>query len=188
MEKVSSYFPLPSPPLPSPRTPPLQYSPPSTLPIPDPLLPLISLITIARAVPWLCLCLPNPLAHRVHPSLPPLLLFPCVVCRIRRRSLDFCCEPHFDLCTYAALSLPILRSRLSRFASLPPSLRMQCHISFVTSPNYPFVFCNHSFSFSLSLHSLVTFVHSDDRASIRMGYLFFSFLVQFSRGPALHHP
>ena len=154
MEKVSSYFPLPLP---------LHFSPPPVLssqvpsPIPDPLLPPISLINYQReGDPLIVFVPPQPLAHRVHPPVPsilpcpppspPLLLFPCVACRMPRCSLDFCFESHFDLCTYAALYPNITLSRLSRLAPPSPTLRMQCHISFVTSPNYPFVFCNHNFS------------------------------------------
>ena len=158
MEKVSSYFPPPLPSLSHPSLP-VQYSPPKHLPIPDPLLPSIFFIAIIipRAIPDHLCASPTPSAHRVHPpgtSIPThpslrycyslVLLSACPVVL-----LDFCCESHFDLCTYAALSqyYSLASPALLSFSS--PTLRMQCHISFVTSPNYPFVFCNHKFFLTL---------------------------------------
>jgi len=130
---------------PSLPTPTLRSSP-SPFSVPDPPLRAISfpLITIARAIPLIVLVPPLPRrpssthAYR-HPSLlPSVIVIPSVACSMPAALLDFCCESPFDLCTYVALSISLSRSRPSRLAS-SPTLRMQCHISFVTQRNkYPF--------------------------------------------------
>jgi len=81
-----------------------------------------------------------------HTSIPPLLLFPCVACRMLRRHLDFfCCESHFGLCTICCSHFQS-HSRLSRLAPLP--LPCGCNVQCLSS-HHPttihFVLCNHSF-------------------------------------------
>ena len=105
--------------------------------------------------------------------------------------LYFCCEIFIrpmHIC--AALSSNITLSSFPLY--LPSTLWMQCHNSFVTSPNYPFVFCNHKFF--PSLHSLVIFVLSDDH--LHWNGITLVFLCPFfvcsaftcrPYGPALHH-
>ena len=168
VEKVSSYsLPL--------RTPPSLSSTllQSTLPIPDSLLPSISLDIPSRERSTDCVCAspnPSPIIEYIRQVLPspspPLLLFSCVACRMPRRCpFTFVVKPHS---TYAhmLLSLPILLSSFPLY--LPSTLRMQCHISFVTSPNYPFVFCNHKF-FSLSHCIRLSFPYLATIFSIGMG-------------------
>jgi hypothetical protein len=150
VEKVSSYFPLP------PCTPPLQYSPPKCPPhsrsAPAPNLPH----HYYREGDLLIVFVPpQPLAHRVHP--PVLPSFPALP------PIRYCYSLVLPAACPAVL-LTFVLNLISTYAhmlishniplsSFPPcfpslTLRMQCHISFITSPNYPFVFCNHNFFLS----------------------------------------